>query len=390
MKKKNSLFVFALLALFCSCRQSPIERDCLFDMTKAADHAVFLSEITTGVQIIPLETNSQSLIKNIQKIVKKKGKYYINDANARLMIFDKDGKYIRSISGIGGGPGEYISIQDFDVDPSRNIIVLADLGKIHIYTLDGAYQYTFRIDHGARNIFLLPDGNIALRTDGGDKVIQILDVKGKILGQYIDKHPHLRHRVLKNIEFHPIKNRVFVQDGIATSDLWCYENGKITTWKITNDPRTISSEQEDEFIQNEGIRYQRHNTDILRLYSIVSAKNFSMIFASAGTDAFCYLLDHNSTLAKRFTILPESQLFDDLSFLDKESPSLLFFLSSKTQTEDNFIAAIEAYQIAEGLERNKDRAQTDTYRRMKTLLNSLGDIDDANPILIEYDFKKFN
>lgn len=390
MKKRNSLFAFGLLALFCSCQNATHEGDYLITKAEPADKEILLSEITTGVRIVPLETNAQSLIKNIEKIVLKDGKYYINDAKARLMVFDVDGKYIRSISGIGGGPGEYASIQDFDVDARRNTIAVVDLGKIHFYTLDGAYQYTIRIDGGARNIFLLPDGKIALRTDAGEKVFRILDTKGNILNEYIDKHPHLRHRVAKNIEFHLIKNRIFAQDGVSANDLWCYDNGKVTAWKIIDDPRAISGEKEDEFIENEGLRYQQHNSGILRLSRIVAAKNFSMVFASAGKDGLCFLLDNDSGLAKSYTVLPKNQLFDDLSFLNKESPLFLFFLSSNTQSENNFVAAVEPYRIADGLEHNKDLAQTENYQRIKTVLDSLEDIDNANPILIEYDFKRIN
>ena len=390
MKKRNSLFVFGLLALFCSCQNAIHEGDYLITKAEPADKEILLSEITTGVRIVPLETHAQSLIKNIDKVVKKGGLYYIKNSNSQILVFDAQGKYIRSISGIGGGPGECASLQDFDVDANRNTIAVVDLGKIHFYTLDGAYQYTIRIDGGARNIFLLPDGKIALRTDAGEKVFRILDTKGNILNEYIDKHPHLRHRIVRNVVFHRIKNRVFAQDGVANNDLWCYDNGKVTAWKIIDDPRAVSGEKEDEFIQNEGLGYQQHNSGILRLSHIVAAKNFSIVFGAAGKDNFCYLLDNDSGLAKSYTVLPKNQLFDDISFLSKENPSLLFFLSSKTETEDNFVATIEPYRIADGLEHNKDLAQTDNYQRVKSVLDSLEDIDNANPILIEYDFKRIN
>lgn len=390
MKKRNSLFAFGLLALFCSCQNATHEGDYLITKAEPADKEILLSEITTGVRIVPLETNAQSLIKNIDKVVKKGGLYYIKNSNSQILVFDAQGKYIRSISGIGGGPGECASLQDFDVDANRNTIAVVDLGKIHFYTLDGAYQYTIRIDGGARNIFLLPDGKIALRTDAGEKVFRILDTKGNILNEYIDKHPHLRHRIVRNVVFHRIKNRVFAQDGVANNDLWCYDNGKVTAWKIIDDPRAVSGEKEDEFIQNEGLGYQQHNSGILRLSHIVAAKNFSIVFGAAGKDNFCYLLDNDSGLAKSYTVLPKNQLFDDISFLSKENPSLLFFLSSKTETEDNFVATIEPYRIADGLEHNKDLAQTDNYQRVKSVLDSLGDIDNANPILVEYDFKRIN
>lgn len=382
--------MFLLTGLFCACHEAPSEGNFLITDAKPAEKQVRLSEITTRVRIIPLETKDQSLVKNIQKIVKKGGKYYLNDANARLMVFDADGKYIRSISGIGGGPGEYASIKDFDVDTDRNTIAVVDLGKIHFYTLDGTYQYTFRIDGGARNISFLPDGKIALRTDAGEKVFQVLNTKGKILGEYIDKHVHLRHRVARNVGFHPIKGLIFAQDGIANNDLWCYDNGKVSQWKIIDDPRAISGEKEDNYIQEEGLRYQQHNSSVLRLSTIVAAKNFSLIFASVGKNGLCYLMDNKTGKAEYFSVLPENQLFDDILFLDKISPLLIFFLSSNTNTEDNFVAAVDPYRIADGLEHNKDLSQTENYLRIQKVLESLGNIDEANPILVEYDFKEIN
>ena len=378
--------IVALLTLgfFWACQKPPDKGDYLvMESEPIRKSEILMSEITTNVQIIPLETSEKSLIQKIEKIVKKGGLYYIQDGSKRLLVFDANGKYLNTISGIGAGPGEYAYLKDFDVDPARNTIVIADLGKVHVYDLDGTYRNTLYIGGDTWNIFLLPDGKIARRNLIGDKLFQILDLEGNILGEYIDLSPNLRHRVHKHIEFFSIGDRVFSQDGVASNDLWCYQNGEVSSWKILSDPRCVSGEQENEYIRHGGLGYQQSNPDVMKIPSITSGRDFTMIFASVGKGGYLYLRNNRTGETKRFESWWEN-ITDDLFFLDIER---LMFNSSYTETEDQFVAFADAYLVADGLEKHSDLSGTDNYRRVESLLDSLGDIYNANPILVSFNFK---
>ena len=91
---------------------------------------------------IALETTEESLIAKISCIQVYKGDFYIYDDKInRVLRFDEDGSFVCRYGRRGGGPGEYVSISGFYVDPYREEVALFDhmAGKVHRYTLDGQY-----------------------------------------------------------------------------------------------------------------------------------------------------------------------------------------------------------------------------------------------------------
>ena len=89
------IVAFLILGLFWACQKPPDEGDYLvMESEPIRKSETLMSEITTNVQIIPLETSEKSLIQKIEKIVKKGGLYYIQDGSKRLLVFDANGKYL--------------------------------------------------------------------------------------------------------------------------------------------------------------------------------------------------------------------------------------------------------------------------------------------------------
>ena len=83
-----------------------------------------------SIAFVPLETNDESLISSITKILYKKDRYYIFDkVQAMIFIFDANGSYITKVHNIGSGPGEYADISDFDLDAELNVYVSSILGR---------------------------------------------------------------------------------------------------------------------------------------------------------------------------------------------------------------------------------------------------------------------
>jgi hypothetical protein len=81
----------------------------------------------------------------------------VSDGN-RLLLFAKNGKFIRQIGSAGRGPGEYSRIGDFIVDEkSHEIYVLS--GRIVLtYDINGKFKRDFTIEYPCRQ-FLLKDRN---------------------------------------------------------------------------------------------------------------------------------------------------------------------------------------------------------------------------------------
>ena len=102
-----------------------------------------IDDMLFNVKYIPLETNRQSIIGEISKVVCFNDRFYILDSaiTGSVYIFDKDGKYISKISRKGEGPGEYTRIYDFDIDRFANEIVIFTGSPLKIIrnTMEGKF-----------------------------------------------------------------------------------------------------------------------------------------------------------------------------------------------------------------------------------------------------------
>lgn len=110
---------------------------------------VRLSKIAEDINYIPLETNPDSYLGIINKIIVTKSGIFISDSR-RLLKFSLDGDFIGIIGGIGRGPGEYTSVADFGIDEKNSIIYISDPNKHGILKYDENGYYLDEIFHSFR------------------------------------------------------------------------------------------------------------------------------------------------------------------------------------------------------------------------------------------------
>ena len=75
-----------------------------------------------------LETTSESALSMISKVVLWNGRIFVSDNRYdKICVFDTAGKFLWNIRRVGRGPGEYIGMTDFVIDPDREeLIIYAD------------------------------------------------------------------------------------------------------------------------------------------------------------------------------------------------------------------------------------------------------------------------
>ncbi|GAB6012835.1 6-bladed beta-propeller [Viscerimonas tarda] len=78
--------------------------------------------------VIPLETNEKSLLRDITRICMDGDTIFIFDKSLKkVVVFESSGKYLTQIHRVGQGPKEYIQVIDFCVDKeNKQIILLCD------------------------------------------------------------------------------------------------------------------------------------------------------------------------------------------------------------------------------------------------------------------------
>ena len=108
----------------------------VIDVDKAeVVESIPLSELCAQMKTIILETNEHALITNVGSLQVHKDLIIVKDEkdffdNSRretgVYAFNREGKFIRKYGNRGGGPGEYISVNDFTIDTENEIIYLLD------------------------------------------------------------------------------------------------------------------------------------------------------------------------------------------------------------------------------------------------------------------------
>ena len=135
---KNYYIFYLLCFLLFSCNKAK-QSDLLeipVDIDK--NDSIPLSEIAEEITAIRLELTDKSLI-NPNKILR----IFITEEEViiiewtKILVFNKDGKFIRSIGSLGQGPGEYINISGAAIDLKNKRLFILSYPNFLIYDLYG-------------------------------------------------------------------------------------------------------------------------------------------------------------------------------------------------------------------------------------------------------------
>lgn len=111
------------------------------DMSKASK--MNYQDWITGIEIIPLELKSQSVMAHCSKLEVFANRYYLYDAFQRnALVFDEKGKFLFNTKSISGnGPEECSSVMDFDIDKVSGNLELFDAVRKRIEVYDLNFKY---------------------------------------------------------------------------------------------------------------------------------------------------------------------------------------------------------------------------------------------------------
>lgn len=103
-----------------------------------------------SIELIPLVSTDEALIKEASKMIKFNNKYYVLDNWQHMVfVFDSLGNLVNSTKKLkGNGPNEYISLVDFDIDRVNENLHIMDVVscKIGIYDKDMFFVNSYSID----------------------------------------------------------------------------------------------------------------------------------------------------------------------------------------------------------------------------------------------------
>jgi hypothetical protein len=134
------------MVLLISCKKKDAELF-VFDPKSLTENEITLSEIADDINYVPLSCNfPMSDISTSHNPMFVKNCFYQFDLNNGILVFSRDGTFLRRIGSIGRGPGEYLSGSRFAVDENTGKVYVCDSdNQIKIYSATGDFLKSFSI-----------------------------------------------------------------------------------------------------------------------------------------------------------------------------------------------------------------------------------------------------
>lgn len=174
--KKIKLFIAALVlvsAAITSCCGSHFFEDSRQEMelikvnfnSPNPKESLSWSDVVSSVKYINLSEGQNATIGNISSVRVTDNRIYVQDnPNKQLLVYDLDGNYLMKIQRQGRGPGEYVSLTQFDVNETTGEITIMDLPsrKLLVYSDSGEFVRSISFvenDDVPRDFALLENGD---------------------------------------------------------------------------------------------------------------------------------------------------------------------------------------------------------------------------------------
>lgn len=115
--KLNLILLSLLLLLIAGCdKQQQMSADTVWKLNPTSAQKMDLTQIVDSIYLLPLETNEECLIKKIYSIDYVDNKFYINNNQMDIQVYDHNGKYLYGTGKyLGNGPRDYTSALSFRV-----------------------------------------------------------------------------------------------------------------------------------------------------------------------------------------------------------------------------------------------------------------------------------
>lgn len=161
---KNLVLIVSFSLLIASCQQQVEKKENVL-YVGATENSIPVDSLISSVNLIYLNQSDSIIVGSVGKTIKEESIYYILDSQKTKALFAYDtlGNFINQFSAEGGGPKEYRSIYDFDVDTANNeIVILCSPSKLIFTDMQLSFKkevslndnYYDRIAIDGNNIFL--------------------------------------------------------------------------------------------------------------------------------------------------------------------------------------------------------------------------------------------
>ncbi len=180
------IFLFSLLLMIsCKNENSTENTPEIIDISNytKTDSILSIRSLMEDVSYIQLKGADTFFLSDTKKILEIDNKLIIHDKNKEVLVaYDLEGNFLGHVGGKGVGPEEYRKVNDFDIHPQRNSIIIFSRGDLGFLEFDHNLNFVqkVRLDIWAMQMSILESGNLAFYvgfTKGSNNIF-IFDIEG--------------------------------------------------------------------------------------------------------------------------------------------------------------------------------------------------------------------
>jgi 6-bladed beta-propeller len=395
MKTLTQFFLRILLlsAILISCKNSNSQKEgqlVTFDLKELPDQtSLKLSDLgATDIRYIPLETNEQSVIPRISKIIISKN-YILTQSFANINMFRHDGSFVTKIGTIGRGPDEFTVAHDVDINLKDESIYLVDgwQQRFFVFSKSGDLVRKFKSPLSAAiNFRFTKDGILSYNQNHMGNIensFNLFDTTGNIIKNFPNKYPW--KRTVPNVAFqgenifYRFNNQLFKKE-IYCDTIYVYKDKDFKPHIIINVGNLrlspgIRTESTAEFIMHNFLAP-------INLFEFGDYIYYEFIVPRNGkSEGLSFIGSKNGNFRVLFD--PEKDLINDLD----GGPCIW----PKTNWDDKtLISWVDAISLKTMVASEAFKSSTPKYpekkKELEKLANSLNETD--NPVLILVTLKK--
>ncbi|MGL5682493.1 MAG: 6-bladed beta-propeller [Marinifilaceae bacterium] len=179
---RMKVFIVLLIALCFSCKRG-VNNEIVIDKQQNAQ----LSDYIKSSHAVVLETNGDSYIRNVEKIILYQNLLFILDSD-KVVVFDNQGKYISKIDKKGRGYGEYLGISDIGIFDNRLYILSGYNKMIYVYNFSGDFLDNIKLNDFYNKFEVVASNRIFLYSEKSNQQmfnINVADGNGEIINQFL-------------------------------------------------------------------------------------------------------------------------------------------------------------------------------------------------------------
>lgn len=159
------------------------------------NNSINLSQVTSKIDYVALETKDSCLLGAIEAIITQKYIIVISQMNNKgIYLFSLDGKFIRKIGKTGKGPGEYGNIGSVSINEDTDEILISTDNKEHIirFKYDNSYSKGIKLKsnvgfiYNNSKIFAHKPSYFFRGNNVDTNQLSVFNMKGEIINKF---HP---------------------------------------------------------------------------------------------------------------------------------------------------------------------------------------------------------